>query len=548
MLRRTIPVLALLFLSSPGLASGLDEPQEALRLAVESLAESPTVGDEPVTDFRLIGEFYARREFRPAWTDEGRIAELMQLIRSADQEGLRPEDYHLAHLEALLAVQRQGSRVNPARAAELDIVLTDALARYGYHLRFGKVDPTELDAAWNLSRTFEATSPAVALQGVIDSPNLADAVAQPYMSGPTYQAYRTALDQYRRIRDAGGWPAVPAGPTLKPGMDDPRVPVIRAFLDALGESASGSSPASETYDDEVAAAVERFQQRHGLDADGVLGPATLAAMNVPVQARIDQLRVNMERIRWVFRDIEDDFILVNIAGFKAHLVRDRRIAWSTRVMVGRPYRQTPVFKSTMTYLVFNPTWTVPPGILRKDVLPKVRADVGYLAANHMEVIDSNGRAVDPGRVDWSGNRIPYQIRQKPGPWNAMGLVKFMFPNEYLVFLHDTPSRSLFDRPERTFSSGCIRTENPFDLAELLLEGQAGWDRAAIDALVASGETRTVVLEKPITVMLLYGTVGFDPDWGVVFYRDVYDRDGKILEELDEGFRFRPPAGYTEATG
>ena len=545
MLRRTILVLLCIGLLPAARAETLDDTREALRLAVEILAESPTVGDEPVTDFRLIGELYARREFRPAWTDGRKIAEFMQLLRSADQEGLRPEDYHLAHLEALLAGQVRGGTDDAARAAELDIVLTDALARYAYHLRFGKVDPTELDAAWNLSRTFEAASPAAVLQGVIDSPSLADAVTQPYMSGPTYRAYRKALEEHRRTRDAGGWPVVPSGPTLKPGMADPRVPVIRAFLDAVGESVDDFSPPSTTYDDDVAAAVERFQRRHGLDADGILGPATLAAMNVPVQARIDQLRVNMERIRWVFRDIEEDFILVNIAGFKAHLVRDRRIVWSTRVMVGRPYRQTPVFKSTMTYLVFNPTWTVPPGILRKDILPRVRADIGYLAANHMEVIDSGGRAVDPGSVDWSGNRIPYQIRQKPGPWNAMGLVKFMFPNEYLVFLHDTPSRALFDRPDRTFSSGCIRTENPFDLAEQLLAGQAGWDRSAIDALVASGETRTVVLEKPITVMLLYGTVGFDPDWGVVFYKDVYERDARVLQALNRDFRFRPPAGYEE---
>lgn len=542
MLRCIPPAVLLALLASPAWPAGPEPGAEALRRAVESLAEMPAIGDEGVTDFRLIGDFYSRRDFRPAWTSPERIRELMSMIRSADLEGLRPDDYHLARLEAL------GQPGSSDRLAERDILLTDALARYAFHLRFGKVDPSQIDGSWNLSRRLGPISPVAFLADAIDAPDLRAAVEPAYFSGPAYPAYREALAEYRRIRDAGGWPTVPAGPTLKPGMDDPRAAVLRRRLAATGDLAAETvpGPGSTLYDPQLEAAVRRFQARHALDVDGAVGRDTLAAMNLPVQARIDQLRVNMERMRWVFRDLEARFLLVNIAGFKALLVEDGKIAWETRVVVGRPYRQTPVFKSTMTYLVFNPTWTVPPTIMRKDVLPRVRADLGYLAAHHMEVIDSGGRRVDPATVDWSTGTIPYQIRQKPGPWNSMGLVKFMFPNEHFVFLHDTPNKELFDRSDRTFSSGCIRTERPFELAQRLLAGQDGWDADSIRALVASGETRTVVLEQPITVILMYWTVGFDADWNPVFYRDVYDRDRRVLEALEAPPRFRPPAGYEDA--
>ncbi|MEJ2515290.1 MAG: L,D-transpeptidase family protein [Gammaproteobacteria bacterium] len=548
MMRRIMPAVALLALSCAAPATTLDPAGEALRRAVEALAEEPAIRDEGVTDFRLISNFYSGRDFRPAWTDPRRIDVLMSLLRDADLEGLRPEDYHLRRLESLLALPADGHG-QAERLAERDILLTDALARYAFHLRFGKVDPSQLDAAWNLSRQLGDISPVEFLADTVAAPDLRAAVQPDYFSGPAYAAYRQTLADYRRVRDAGGWPAIPDGPTLKPGMEDARVPDLRRYLAATGDLRDGDLPAANEparYDAATEAAVRRFQARHALDVDGAVGRDTLAAMNTPVQARIDQLRVNMERLRWVFRDLEDDFLIVNIAGFKALLVEDGQIAWTTRVVVGRPYRQTPVFQSTMTYLVFNPTWTVPPTILRKDVLPRVRADIGYLANQHMEVIDSTGRPVDPATVDWSGGSIPYQIRQKPGPWNSMGLVKFMFPNEHFVFLHDTPNKELFGKADRTFSSGCIRTERPLELAERLLAGQEDWNADSIRALVASGETKTVVLERPLTVMLMYWTVGFDANWQPVFYRDVYDRDGRVLEALDAPFRFRPPEGYEDA--
>jgi murein L,D-transpeptidase YcbB/YkuD len=264
-----------------------------------------------------------------------------------------------------------------------------------------------------------------------------------------------------------------------------------------------------------------------------------------VDERIDQIRVTLERIRWVARDIEDEFILTNIASFKTFLVRDRKIAWSGRSQVGRDYRQTPVFKAKLKYLQFNPTWTVPPGILSKDILPRVKQDPGYLVTKDMDLIDRSGNKVDPATVDWSqygARRLPpYQFVQRPGPTNALGRVKFIFPNEHFVFLHDTPSKSLFARTERTFSSGCIRVENPFELAELVLNDAEKWNPGTIQKLLDSEKPQTVFLEEPMTVMLLYSTVGVGGSELVRFYNDIYQRDGRVLDSLNAPFEFRLPA-------
>jgi murein L,D-transpeptidase YcbB/YkuD len=287
------------------------------------------------------------------------------------------------------------------------------------------------------------------------------------------------------------------------------------------------------YDEPVVTAVRRFQLRHGLAADAVIGPATLAALNVPVAARIEQLRVNLERARWVFYDPESEFLAVNIAGFQLYLVRRGEVVWRTRVQVGRPYRQTPIFKAEMTYLVVNPTWTVPPTIFRNDILPAVRRDPAYLASRNIDAFDSSGAAIDPATADWSGRNPPYRLVQRPGADNALGRIKFMFPNEHAVYLHDTPSRDLFERDSRAFSSGCIRVEDPFELAEHLL-GQRGRER--LDGITATGRTQTVFLDKPMTVMLLYWTAEVDAEGGVSFFPDVYARDPGVLAALAEPFR------------
>jgi murein L,D-transpeptidase YcbB/YkuD len=259
---------------------------------------------------------------------------------------------------------------------------------------------------------------------------------------------------------------------------------------------------------------------------------------VPVEQRIERIRASLERTRWVLADLDDEYVVVNIAGFHLSLVRDDNIVWRTRVQVGRPYRRTPVFKAELTYLVFNPTWTVPPTILREDILPAVRRNSGYLASRNIDVIDSRGHIVDPASIDWRGQRsFPYRFVQRPGATNALGQVKFMFPNEHTVYLHDTPSRDLFERESRAFSSGCIRVEYPRELVRLVLGPK--WDAARIDALIESGRTETVFLETPIDLLLLYWTAEVDETGRVVFWPDVYERDAGVIAELGKPFTSSP---------
>jgi len=265
-------------------------------------------------------------------------------------------------------------------------------------------------------------------------------------------------------------------------------------------------------------------------------------MNVPVEHRVDQIRLSLERLRWVKEEAVDTMVVVNIAGFRAVFFRDGAMEWETRVMVGKNYRKTPIFRGDIAYLEFNPTWTIPPGILRNDTLPAIRKDPNYLASKNIQVIDRKGKIIDPSTVDWTKhkNSAPYTFRQTPGPHNSLGTVKFIFPNEHFVFLHDTPHRELFVRSERNFSSGCIRVENPFDLAELILNDPVKYNRSALDAILETRETRRVNLKPKVPVIILYITASIGPDGEVRFYKDIYNRDQKILDALDGPVVIQPP--------
>ena len=558
--------LVLVALAIAAVASArAQELDELLRLRVEELRETGRleVAGAPIAAKMLIPKLYEAHAFGLEWHSTAQIDSLLEAIEEGYLEGLDPDDYHAGRVREARQAFEHVDTLSPEERVDFDLLLTDSVIRLGYHLRFGKVDPVALDTDWNFSRSLVDRDPIETLQAAIDSPSMRDFAERVIPHNFLYSRLKSALAAYRAIATRGGWPTIGPGPTLKVGTSDGRVPSLRARLAATGDFTSpgrtdaepgatagntaapprvaaiepGSTAADARallFDADLAAALRRFQARHGLTTDGALGPATLAALNVPVAARIQQIRANLERARWVLGDLQDDFIVVNIAGFELYEIRDGEVVQSMRVQVGQPYRKTPVFKAKLTYLVFNPTWTVPPTVFKEDILPELRRNPDYLATRNIDLFDNDGKPVDPHTVDWRGRRsFPYRLVQRPGQTNALGRVKFMFPNEHFVYLHDTPSRNLFDRDSRAFSSGCIRVEHPLELAAELLG--PNWDRGRIDALIATGRTETVFIEKPITLMLLYWTTEVDADGRVSFWPDVYSRDEAVIRELDAPF-------------
>jgi L,D-transpeptidase YcbB len=367
---------------------------------------------------------------------------------------------------------------------------------------------------------------------------------------PTHRLYRTLKAELVRYREAaarGGVSAIASGKKLDPGTSDARIPAVRARLSASGDLTPPQDSTSEIYDAALQAAVRRFQGRMGLEADGTLGERTITELNVSAEDRIRQLRVNLDRGRVLLQDLPPEFVVVNIAGYVVHLVRNDEIVWNARVQVGKTYRKTPIFRSEISYLVLNPTWTVPPGILANDILPAARKDPASITRRGLKVLDAQGNTIDPQQVDWSkykGGNIPYTLRQDPGPKNALGRVKFMFPNSYSVYLHDTPSEALFEKTDRAFSSGCVRVERPLELAELLLGDAQNWNAESLARVVATEQTQNVTLPNKVPLLLAYWTAWVDEQGRVNFRHDIYGQDAQWAAALEQEFKTRkaPLAG------
>lgn len=471
--------------------------------------------------------------YRPLW-DESNTTALFSSIKELKKDGLNPQEYRFAELDTYLSAKAEG-RLSTTEHVDLDLLLSEAFVRAIYNLKFGKVDPESLDPDINFIQPFGEENPASLLLESIRKKQVAGIFGRARPENPRYERMRQALARYRQYQESNGWEAIPEGKTLKPGDSDPRVAKLRERLRVTGEFQEKGSD-SQLFDEALGAAVERFQKRSGMDVDGAVGPKTLAALNVPVEERINQIRVNLERQRWYLHEVRDEFLMVDIAGFKVYWVKDNKVIWEEIVQVGKEYTNTPVFKDKIRYLEFNPTWTIPPGILRRSILPKLKKDPGYLEKKGYLLLTLEGKPADPKSVDWASLKgFPYIVRQPAGPDNALGLVKFMFPNPHYVFLHDTNHRELFDRTQRTFSSGCIRVHNPFDLATRLLASQDGWDRERIDRVVASEKTSTVHLKKPMRIVIGYFTAVVGTE-GVHFRNDIYKRDPAVLRALDGEFR------------
>jgi murein L,D-transpeptidase YcbB/YkuD len=485
----------------------------------------------------LFGKFFMKRMYEATgyeliWTPAS-IRSLTQAINGLAGDGLTPSDYIFAATRPYIENPNQG-RGSAEESALIDVLLTEGYLRALYQLYYGKADPQAEEESNNFGQARDGKDRSQMILAWAQKNRIDEAFGWARPKSRRYDMLREGLAQYRSIKAAGGWPQIPNGPAIKPGDSDPRIVLIRKRLSASGDLPSATGP--NTYDAKLQEGVKRFQYLHGLASDGTLGPGTIAAMNVSVDKRIEQIRANLDRQRWILHEEHGEFLAVDIAGFMIYWYRDGKIIWSEDVQVGKAFTNTPIFKDRVRYIDFNPTWTIPPGILKRTVLPELKKNPGYLGKMGYKLLSRDGKELDPHSIDWkSMSSIPYSVVQEPGDKNALGRVKFMFPNKYSVFLHDTNHRELFAKQVRTTSSGCIRLKSPFDLAERLLAGQ-GWNRARIDKVLASGKTTRVNLEKPMRILIFYSTA-FADEVGVHFKDDIYKRDPRVLAQLNGPFRF-----------
>jgi len=477
----------------------------------------------------VLRSFYVGGNNPPLWIGTGRIAQLIDTLKNADRDGLDPKAYPIASLEKL-AGRLRGT--DEATRAVAELYFSAFFLQYAADLKAGRFLPSKIDKSlyWHAKKI----DMAAALAQVARAGSMADFVEAWQPQIPEYRGLKRSLAHYRALAAAGGWPRVPLDEALKPGISGQSVPALRARLAVTDRSiGKPSAGAEEVYDDQLVAAVKRFQARHGLEPDGVVGKQTLFRLNIPVEDRIAQILVSMERWRWMPETLGRDYIMVNIAGFELKRVRAGKIAERMRVVVGKPYHQTPVFSERLKYVEINPYWNVPYSIATKEELPKLQKNPGARAARGFEAV-VNGEPVPLTSIDWSQysrGHFPIRIRQRPGEHNALGRVKFMFPNRFNVYMHDTPARALFGRAERAFSHGCIRLARPIDMTEQVLAPLPGWNRARIEQVLASKERTVVPLNEPLPVHLTYSTAWLDEGDSVHFRADIYRRDEKLRRAL-----------------
>lgn len=515
------------------------------RLDDKTAAGTLVCGGDLICGIEMMPLAYRSRAYMPFWIDASfrldAAKALIEAIGRAGEDGLRPADYHLIAIYRLLADMAQerstNNTVSPERWADLDLILTDAFLLLGTHLLVGRVNPETLHTDWKIDPGRVILLPF--LNQAASTGDVATALNALRPSHGGYAALCNALASLRQIAARGGWSKLDDRQTLRPGERGDGVDALRRRLAASGDlDASVEGDDTRFFDATLAAAVERFQRCHGLDADGIVGLETVGMLNVPVEKRIRQVEINLERWRWLPHTLGSRYILVNTAAFNLKAMEAGRPALTMRVVVGRPARRSPVFSSKIAYLVVNPYWYVPTTIAVEDILPAVQKNVGYLTERGIRVYrgwQADAPEVDPTTVDWQAyhaGRFPFRLRQDPGPHNALGRIKFMFPNEFAVYLHDTPDRALFDRAQRDLSSGCIRVEAPLALANFVLAEDDRWTPESLTELVEKGETSKIRVRNPVPVHLLYMTAWADEGGAPQFRSDIYHWDRALDQALN----------------
>jgi L,D-transpeptidase YcbB len=510
---------------------------------LQVLDDEPEWWDEDTRTW--LEDFYGRTLHQPAWFRGGRLTGPAGHLREALHRA--PEDGITADALMVQAVERVMASPRPPRSHQellrADTELTAAFFVHAAMLAHGPVDPGDVHRLWRTgTRTFDL--PTLLLTALVDG-DLQRAFAALRPVHPEYAHLREALRQYRALEAAGGWPELPTGVLLRhdPAATDEtgtdteveatrllrQALTILGDLPAAGGEGTGPVAADGVMDERLEAAVRRFQARHGLDVDGIVGPVTIAAINVPVAERIEQIVINMDRWRWLPEDLGEQHVRVNVPGFRLYAYEGGARRLDMRVVVGRDVHQTPVFSDAIAYLVFSPYWEVPDSITHGTLLPKILDDPAYIQRQRFEVVEGwqeGAERIPPDEIDWDlkAESFPYRLRQRPGPRNAMGQVKFMFPNRFNVYLHDTPAEANFERADRALSHGCVRVEHPVALADWLLRAHETWNTERIEAAMGRRSPRSVRLAEPVPVHLLYVTAWMDEAGVMQFRDDLYGHD------------------------
>ena len=489
-----------------------------------------------------IYKFYTNRLFEQVWTADRKLTELAYELRfeiiQSKFDGLNPRDYHLDLINTFFArfeenkKQQTPNQLNDL--ADVDLLLSDAFFKLAGHLEKGKVDPQSLNGDWEITPKKAKVNYDQLLDSAVAHQQIRQTLETLYPNLTVYKKGREVIRSLDEIRknDTLNWKDVKISKTIKVGETNGGVPNLRERLAFWKYLPFYEFEDDLAYDSSMFAAVKSFQQRNGLEPDGALGKNTVNALNQSPSDLMDKASVNMERLRWLPDTLRGaEMIVVNIANYQLDYLNNRDTLFTARVIVGKKYHASPIFSSAMSYIVFSPYWNLPTSIVRNEIMPAVRKNPNYLAEKNMEVVTFAGKPVDPASVNWTGKSIPYMVRQKPGDHNSLGLVKFMFPNEYSVYIHDTPARSLFTREDRALSHGCIRIQDPATFAGLLLKSNSSWTAEKINSAMHQTHEQIVTLDRKIPVVLLYLTFWADSKGQGHFRQDIYDRDEEVLEAL-----------------
>jgi len=505
---------------------------EIQKYVLQLESDDKEIAKEFIFSKYLLKDSYHASKDMPLWTAEKNRKDLVEVIENAGNNGLLPEDYHLKKIKTLLSNFKQ---LNPSELAILDVLLTDSAILYAYHLIKGKISPEKLIPTWNFMQNDIPKYALTLLQNAINDEKISEVLHNLEPQDKEYRLLKKQLAQLNKMSENGAWETVKFTKTVRPDDAVEGLSYLRKRLIAEHYLDASTSINDTIYSVNLQEAVKKFQHANGVNEDAVIGKATLKMLNESIEKKIAKITCNLERRRWIRYPKDTAYIKVNIASFKMNFIEQNKVVYSSNVVVGQTKKQTPSFMDTLELIVLNPTWTLPYSISSKETLPKLKKDSNYLNRNNMILMDKKGNLVDGTAIDWSSFSsadFPYRVRQKSGSGNALGRVKFLFPNKHAIYLHDTPSKRLFSKDVRAFSHGCIRLQHPLQFADFLLQREDTiWNSAKIDKIIVSGRTKTIKLQHQYPIFIIYQTVAENEQGEIIYMNDIYKRDEKLYDLL-----------------